>query len=65
MSHATAGDKFMFSESTRTTCKCGLMVRLGEADGEPCAIHEMPFCPEFQRLDLVAYMRWLRNARDN
>lgn len=65
MNHTNAGDKFTFRESTSSTCKCGLLVRFGEADGTPAAIHEMPFCPEFLRLELVAYMRWLRNARDN
>ena len=58
------GDSLLFDGSV-FTCKCGLEVKIGKMEGEFCALHRMPMCAEFGRYELLDYMRWLRDARDN
>ena len=61
-----AGDRFTFSTTTETVCHCGGKVKIGRADDgdQPMALHSDPPCENFVRLDLLSYMRWLRQATD-
>jgi hypothetical protein len=51
-----------FVPQVEMNCRCGKPVKIGEADGEPCAIHEHPSCKDFIWRELVNYMQWLRGA---
>ena len=62
-----SGDRFTFSTTTETVCHCGGKVKIGRVDDgdQTMALHSMPPCKEFERLDLLSYMRWLRQATEN
>lgn len=56
-----------FVQEVEGVCKCGKKFSVGHhaPTGEPVILHELPECKEFVRLDLVDFLRWNRNARDN
>lgn len=69
-------EAFQFEESVEMLCPCGKLVRIGRATGSaipsmddggttPTALHAVPHCKDFERLDLLSYMRWLRRATEN
>jgi hypothetical protein len=42
-----------------TTCRCGLPVSIGTANGQPAAFHAQPQCKDFVERELSPYLRWL------
>jgi len=63
-----------FTVKLSTRCWCGLNVEIGTVPGMPgaeavagtplpCALHEEPRCRDYERLDLVEYIRWLRTPQ--
>ena len=68
--------KFSFTCEITARCHCGGQVEIGRGtgdnlprndDGSPAhiALHSAPHCKEFERLDLLSYMRWLRGATES
>lgn len=58
-----------FTPSVSITCRCGVRVRIGTGEGfpghpagTPMGLHDQPYCDHFKRLDLLAYMRWVRTG---
>lgn len=63
---------FDFTSRLAFRCPCGKRVETGTAkaldveglagvpEAGPMAIHELPFCREFEKLDLLEYLRWAR-----
>lgn len=63
-------ERFQFDEAMEMMCHCGKPVHIGHATGlgdtsAPIALHALPHCENFVRLDLLSYMRWLRGATEN
>lgn len=59
-------DQFDVQHDVEFKCKCGGHCIIGRlTDGEPVGLHSMPPCPEFERYDLIQFMRRNRDARDN
>jgi hypothetical protein len=56
-----------FREAVGGKCKCGKKYSVGYAGplDEPVALHELPYCREFEKYELVEYLRWLRGAMEN
>lgn len=53
-----------------TVCPCGQSVTVGTAtyeghEDEPTVLHALPECDSFIKLDVISYLRFLRNAKDN
>lgn len=48
-------------------CRCGRKISAHPRNGTapPSIHHEMPPCPDFVRLDLFAYLAWVRKGRAN
>ncbi len=57
--------KSNFIEQVASTCKCGKPFHVGHVDNEPVILHGMPHCKDFERLDLVDFLRWNRGATEN
>lgn len=68
-------EEFNFSPTVDVACRCGGKVRIGSSTGSavprmddgaptPVALHSMPTCKDFDKLDLLSFMRWLRGATD-
>ncbi len=43
-------------------CPCGQPVTVANDDKSdtPCILHGQPMCDDFERLDPVSYLRWIR-----
>jgi len=42
-------------------CPCGGTVHIGlDAQENDCVLHTMPMCEEYQKLDALSYVKWLR-----
>ena len=54
-----------FATTVSSICRCGKEFHVGHQDGEPMLLHEMPYCKEFERMDLVPFLRWNRGATEN
>lgn len=52
-----------------TQCRCTEYIQIGysqpDNDGHdvPTIMHPLPLCWEFETLETLAYLRWLRNGR--
>ena len=65
-------ERFSFDSDLDARCRCGGTVHVGRAtssgtgelDNTEILLHSMPPCKEFERLDPISYMRWLRGATD-
>ncbi len=60
-----ANSENTFVEQVSGICKCSKKFTVGHQDTVPMVLHEMPPCPEYVRLDLVDYLRWVRGATEN
>lgn len=60
------GQELRFHSTVEVPCACGQLVRVGSmstmdgADLGPVVAHEMPFCEDFDRLEPLEFLQWLR-----
>lgn len=58
------GQKFTVANPVDCKCLCGARVTLSEGDAktEPCVMHAMPTCKDFDKRGPIEYVRWLREG---
>ena len=62
------GQHFTFTEGVTVRCLCGKMVRFGQAaqgsETSPIALHDMPPCDDYGALELLDYMKKVRENNE-
>lgn len=56
------GTVMQFRSNLTMTCRCGKIVAFGYMGETATGMHAEPRCKEFEDMELLDYMRWLRSG---